>query len=365
MIAAACAAITFAPVMQAQQKFINATYSVSSWFKSQNEIVAEELKDFDFIYLSAAPKWEVADLDLPQSEINKKYVEQHTYPDPEFINKFVATVHETGGKVLCSFPGQEFIDIASSPERSKKFAQMMAQFVKKYNYDGIELDWEHTITEELHISFMQDIRKALTDLGNGKRQYWLTTALHHYRNYTPEQAKQLCDCADWINIMFYDMGGGIWGKTATHNTPLDQIKKSISTEWKHFPHEKLHIGLASYGFYYKGIKPGETIPEGKKLSDYGRYCNYTELPPLLADGWQEQWDDVAQCAYFVSPDRNEFMTLETKRSIDAKLDWIEESGFGGVFWWEYSCDWIRPQKSGERGTHLIIDHVTNRIKNNK
>ena len=361
MVAVCCVAIALSPVLQAQ-KLINATYSVSSWFKSQNEIVAEELQDFDFIYFSAAPAWEVEDFDLSQSEINKKYVDEHKYKDPEFVGKYVATVHETGGKILCSFPGQEFIDIASSPERSEKFAKMMAQFVKKYDYDGIELDWEHTIVEDLHISFMQKIRAALTELGNGKRQYWLTTALHHYRKYTPEQAKQLCDCADWINIMFYDMGGGTWGRVATHNSPLDKMKESILTEWKYFPYEKLHIGLASYGFYYKGIKPGETIPEGEKLGKYGRYCNYTELPALLADGWHEQWDDVAQCAYFISPDGNEFMTLETQQSMDAKLDWIKENGFGGVFWWEYSCDWVRPQKSGERGTHLIIDYVTGKIK---
>lgn len=350
--------------LQAQglSHLVNAIYSVGARLDSEDDIVREELASFDFIYMVAPPQWKAEDFDLTQQEINRKYVENHAYPDPGFFREYIGTVHETGGKVLCSFPGSEFIDIAASEERSVKFAEMMAAFVEKYDYDGIELDWEHTVTEELHLSFMQKIRKALDNLGQGKRHYLLTTALHHYRNYTALQAEQLCACADWINIMFYDMGGGIWGKVATHNAPLDVMAATVPRDWKYFPPEKLHIGLANYGFYYKGILPGEPVPQGKTLGDYGRYCNYTELPSLLANGWVEVWDDTAKCSYFFSPDRTEFMTLETRRSMDAKLEWIEKNGFGGVFWWEYSCDWIRPENPGEKGVHLITDYVTDKIK---
>lgn len=349
------------PIEAHGEDMIIATYSVGSKIKTESDIVAKELENYDFIYLMAAPAWEASDFDGSQQEINRKYVTEHTYPS-DVIEKYIATVHQTGGKILCSFPGQEFIDIASSVDRRKKFAMMMAEFVKKYDYDGIELDWEHTIDEELHLRFMQDIRHALTNHGNPSKRYWLTTALHHYRKYTQEQASQLCACIDWINIMYYDMGGGIWGKAATHNSPLDVMKKSIVTDWKYFPHDKLHIGLASYGFYYKGIMPGQQVAEGKNLGDYGRYCNYTELPALLENGWQEQWDDTAQCAYFFAPDKSQFMTLETQRSMDAKLEWIEENRFGGVFWWEYSCDWVKPTKGQDRGKHLITDYVTSKIR---
>ena len=345
------------------KKIINATYMVENDIKSDMDIVKAELDDFDFIYIMAGPKWAAEDFDLPQAEINRKYVQQHEYQHPDLIKKLIATIHETGGKILCSFPGTEFVDIASSVERGKKFAAMMAEFVKKYDYDGIELDWEHTISEDLHLRFMQEIRRELTQLGGDTRRYWLTTALHHYREYTPEQARQLYECVDWINIMFYDMGGGIWGTSPTHNCPLDQIKKAITdTDWKYFPHEKLHIGLACYGFKYKGIKPGETVATGKTLRDYGRYCGSNELPALIEKGWTEEWCEVPQCAYFFSPDKNEFMTVETHRSLDAKIDWVKQNGFGGVFWWEYTYDWIKPTKPGERGTHLLIDYVTSKIK---
>ena len=167
---------------------------VGSRIGSADDIVAEELADFDFIYLMAAPQWKAGDFDLTQEEIDRKYVDGYAYAGYPYIEKFIDTVHKTGGKVLCSFPGMEFIDIASSEERSLKFARMMARLVREYDYDGIELDWEHTITEELHLKFMQKIRKELDAVSEGRRQYWLTTALHHYRNYTQEQARQLCEC---------------------------------------------------------------------------------------------------------------------------------------------------------------------------
>ena len=344
-----------------RKEIMNSMYVVGSRIGSEQNIIAEELDDFDFIYLVAAPQWKAVDFDLPQEEIDRKYVDGYDYAGCPYIEKFISTVHETGGHVLCSFQGAEFIDIASSEDRSLKFARMMARLVREYGYDGIELDWEHTVTEDLHLKFMQKIRKELDAVADG-RKYWLTTALHHYRKYTPEQALQLSGCADWVNIMYYDMGGGTWGKSATHNAPLDMIKQSVSDGcWKYFPQEKLHIGLASYGFYYKGIMPGERVPEGESLNSFGRYCNYTELPPLIETGWKEEWDDKAECPYYISPDRTEFMTLENRRSLDAKLEWIADEGLPGVFWWEYTCDWVRPSAPGERGTHIVTDYVTEKL----
>lgn len=345
-----------------RKEIMNSMYVVGSRIGSEKDIVAEELDDFDFIYLVAAPQWTAGDFDLSWREIYRKYVKGYDYGGCPYIWKIINIVHETGGKVLCSFQGDEFIDIASSEDRSRKFARMMACLAEEYGYDGIELDWEHTVTEDLHLEFMQKIREELNAAADGKRYYWLTTALHHYRNYTPEQAGRLSGCVDWVNIMYYDMGGGTWGKAATHNAPLDMIKQSVSNGcWKYFPREKLHIGLASYGFYYDGILPGQRVPEGESLNSFGRYCSYTELLPLIETGWKEVWDDKAECPYYISSDRTGFMTIENHRSLDAKLEWIADEGFSGIFWWEYTCDWVRPSAQGERGIHLVTDYVTDRL----
>lgn len=344
--------------------FVYATYSAGERLKTQEHIAPQNLQEFDLFYLVASPKWIGTDFDLEQLVINKKYIESNNYISHfnlDLVLKYIDNIHKVGGKVLCSFSGRQFIEIASIPERRIKFATMMAQFVKRFNYDGIELDWEHTVNVSLHLSFMKEIREALDKL-NANHPLFLTTALNPYHKYTKEQAESLSNCADWINLMFYDMGGGCWKeKSASHNAPLNEIKLLIK-EWNHFPPQKICIGLPSYGFYYKNLQPETTTEGDKNLGDHGRYCNYTELPGLLAKGWYEKWDSLSQSSYFISPDNNEFVTLESYRSLDAKLDWIKKNNFRGVFWWEFHCDWVASSRNGKRGKHLIMDYVTQKIK---
>lgn len=346
------------------QDFVYATYTVGARLQGPQYVSSSNVKEFDFIYLVASPQWIAIDFDGSQEEINKKYVTNFEYTslyNNNFVPAYIDSIHSIGKKVLCSFPGRQLIEIASNPLRRIKFATMMANFIEKFHYDGIELDWEHTLTIPLHTAFIKDIREALNNL-NLKRQLYLTTALHPYHQYTKEQADELSRYVDWINIMFYDMGGGCWGaRQATHNAPLDQMK-SLIKNWETFSPKKICIGLASYGFYYKDLAPKQKTAEGRTLADHGRYCNYTELPELLKLGWFERWDKDEECSFFISPNNNEFITLETPRSLDAKLKWIEENKFRGVFWWEFHCDWIIPTNSQERGKHLIMDYVTSKIR---
>lgn len=344
--------------------FIYATYSVGEKLKTQENVAPQNLREFDIFYLVASPKWISMDFDQEQSQIYKKYIERNdyiSYFNHGLIQKYIDNIHETDGKVLCSFPGQQFIEIASIPERRIKFADMMAQFIKKFNYDGIELCWEQTVNISLHLNFIVEIREALDRLNLKKHLYLITTLQPHYQ-YTQKQAEDLCKYIDWINLTFYDMEGNSWkGRMKSPNASLQQIKQLIKN-WQHFAPQKLCIGLPSYGFHYKNRQPEAITEEDKNFANRGRYCNYIELPELLQKGWYEKWDSISQSSYFISPDNNEFMTLESYRSLDAKLNWIQKNGFKGIFWQEFHCDWIAPAKAGERGKHLIMDYVTKKIK---
>lgn len=344
--------------------FVYATYSVANRFRGPAWTNEANLREFNFIYLSAAPSWEVDDFDKSWEQIRAQYLDKETPPGLKHVDRihtYIANAHRAGARVLCSFPGEKFIDIASHPQRRNKFARLMAAWVQRFQYDGIELDWEHTITIPLHIAMMKEIRCALNEL-KSDQPFYVTTALHPGHKYSPEQAKELSAYCDWINIMFYDMGGGCWqGRKATHNSPLNAMKRLIGN-WQAFSPDKLCIGLASYGFYYKDLQPKELTPEGRVLADHGRYWNYTELPGLIQQGWTGIWDDPEHGAFMVSPDKREFVTLETPRSIDLKLDWVQECGFRGVFWWEFHCDWVPPNQQDQRGTHLIMDHVSRRLR---
>ena len=74
---------------------------------------------------------------------------------------------------------------------------------------------------------------------------------------------------------------------------LDGAYASKLEHWKVFDKRKLCLGLANYGFYYKGLKPGQKA-DGP-LRDYGSYITYKEFLPRLANGWTEEYDPAARC----------------------------------------------------------------------
>lgn len=336
-------------------KPVHGMYVMEGRIVSEEEITEAALSDFDFFYLVAPPRWEAEDFDQDEQWILDKYVSGHQYARPQVVSRFVETAHKVGACVLCSFPGREFIHIATDSLRRERFARMAAAFADRYGYDGIELDWEHTVTPELHVAMMEALRRALSRRPEGKT--WLTTALNTEHNYPADLAERLQSAADWVNLMYYDMGGGDWGRVPGHNAPLDRIRQNYSENWSQFDPRRLHIGLASYGYGYQGIAPGDTVPPGKTLSDYFMQS----YRPDRREGWHEVWDQTAECPYFFAPDGSAFMTAENDRSVRAKLDWIREKGFGGIFWWEFHCDWVPPVEAGGKGTHLITDYATEYI----
>ena len=342
------------PHGEAPAPLIHATYSVYSRLVPE-EMCVDQLKNYQYYYFQAMPSWKPEEFDAPLEDILREKVDNHQYSDgaQETIDRYIGLIHETGNQIYLSFSGTRYNQIAEDPARRAKFAVYMAAFARHHHFDGLELDWEHTVTKEMHLALMQEIRAALDSLGTlDGRRYGLTTALNSEHNYSQEEADALSACADWINIMYYDMGGGWWGKTGTHNTPLPAIQANFEANWSRFDPKKIHIGLASYGYYYEGVLPGETLPEGERMSDHARDFFYPDLPGLLKKGWTEAWDDQAQCPYYFAPDSSAFVSADNARSIAAKMAWVEEMGFGGVFWWEYHCDYIPSE-----GRHLLMDCI--------
>ncbi len=338
-------------MIQKDTAFMHSTYSVLSRLVPE-EMEAKYHKEYDFVYIQAMPKWKAEEFDRPMDVIIDSMVTGHRYERQEIFETFRETVHEAGCKLLLSFSGGRFINIATDSTRLRRYAVYMASIARHHGYDGIELDWEGTVTKELHLKMIQEVRACLDSLERlDGRKYWLTTALNCEHSYSKEEAQTLSASLDWINIMYYDMGGGYWGRTATHNAPLDAIKENYLSNWSRFDRKKIHIGLANYGYWYEGIRPGVTLPEGDKLSKHGgRDFFLYELPDLLEAGWKEVWDEKACAPYYYSPDGKFLVSADSQRAIDLKVQWARDMGFGGVFWWEFHCDWIYGE---EGGRHLL------------
>ena len=343
------------------QDFIHATYLVGNSLKDMEKVKQIDYSQFQYIYLMAAPQWSQEDFGQPQENIIKHLVSDHQYAKDqgiEIVPLLIEEAHKNKTKVLLSFAGAGFNEIVSSIEKQKKFIDMMIRFIDKYNYDGIEIDWEQDLSLPLHAECISNIRLKLDDLEkkrNDSKHLYLTTALHSWQVYHKELANKLASNVDWINIMTYDMGGGIWGNVPEHNTPLNKMEKELKN-WKVFNRNKLCIGLANYGFIYKDLSPGIKI-EGK-LDKNGKYFSYNNMLPLLQKGWVEQYDKKAKVSYYFSPDKSEFITMENPKTILTKIQWITKEKYRGAFWWEFNYDIIYPTTQTGKIRHHLIDVVS-------
>lgn len=339
--------------------FIHAAYSVESLL-SEAELTNPGYDAFQFIYLMATPEWAGLDFDRPQDAVDA-YATQFDYLKqggkmalaPSMIEK----AHAAGARILLCFGGQqEFLPLLENPDRIAKFVGYMVRLVEKNGYDGIDMDWEITLDKELHARMMALLRERFDELSERTvRYYYLTTALSIDHEYDRALADRLAGAVDWINIMSYDMCDGVWGSTPSHNTSMERMRSKLE-HWKVFDKRKLCLGLANYGFYYKGLKPGQKA-DGP-LRDYGSYITYKEFLPRLANGWTEEYDPAAEVSYYFSPDRTEFVTIDNPSSIRSKIEWIKAGGYLGAFWWEFHHDYVAPGAENPQGSHYLIDIVT-------
>ncbi|KAI3379773.1 hypothetical protein SNEBB_002045 [Seison nebaliae] len=294
-------------------------------------------------------------------------------------------------KTLLSLGGattgiQKFRDIANDDEKRIKFIKNSIKYLRKFHFDGIDIDWEYPKEEdkEQFSIFLSDYREALEEeaRNSGKPRLLLTAAVAAWtpnvkKGYdVPEISKSL----DFINIMAYDYHG-VWNKETGHNAPLtprsDQsgTQRTLNVEasvdgWIELgaKPEKLVLGLAAYGrtftlsdesmtdmnspisgagdagkysgsagmitYYEVCEKFGKTKKkdedeeeEGEEEDDYSDEEN---------NGWTIEWNDDQQVPYAYRGDQ--WIGYDNKESIRLKTNLVKSKGLGGAMIWTLDFD---------------------------
>lgn len=355
-----------APVISANPppfSFIHGCYVYAYKLQGRVQLNQTRFDRFNVIYLLGYPIWKAEDFLYPSGDLAVRLGGGYQYPAgdkgralaPEFIQR----AQSAGVKVLLAVQDGEFLPVCQNSAARARFVQHICDFVVRHGYDGLDIDWEEQFDLELHLELMQQFRERLDQIGSGRR-LMLTTAILAGKRYPSAQASRLAGLVDWVNVMTYDLGGALYGERAFHNAGLDQVAK-YAQQWSIFPPQKICLGLANYGYLYRGISPNQRLTAGA-LRAVGRSLSYNDLLALLAAGWQESFDPMAMAPYYFSPDGQDFATMENARSLQAKMDWIIPRGYRGVFWWEFQSD-FRYASAGQMATHPLIDVVEQIIRN--
>lgn len=203
------------------------------------------------------------------------------------------------------------------------FVKSVMNFVRKYDLDGVDLDWEYPDDNSPSAVHYVDLVNELADSLHQKGKL-LTAAVISYGAKAFGIKNEVFKKMDWLNIMAYDDDYGP-SFIAAHS-PYSLAKKSLDF-WineRGLPRNKAILGLP---FYSK-----------KGMGNYG-----SSYKALLKDG-ASPLDDYWKGAFY-----NGQLTIESKTKL------AKDMGCGGVMIWEITQD--------TNDEHSLLK-IINKVKNN-
>jgi chitinase len=264
--------------------------------------------------------------------------------------KLIPKAHAAGVRVLVCVqgPASGFSKVAASPEARSRFAQNVKDFILKYSYDGVDMDWEVPAGQAdvaNDVLLMQALRDALPS-----PNYLVSMATPsepgHWGEY---DFAHLTPIVDFFNVMTYDFHGP-WTKHAGHNSPLFSnesdpgLDGSIDDSMNLYlnklgvPPEKINLGTAFYGYEFPvgQLYVPCDCEKSTASRNYGTYIKQR----IGKDGWTNLVDPIAMAPYLVHSNAAPgFITYDDADSTARKVAYaLDVRDLGGVFMWELSED---------------------------
>lgn len=266
-----------------------------------------------------------------------------------------------------AFGSEPFRKLTENVFRMNGFVYDAIEFLRKYNFDGLDIDWEYPRGADDRAAFVSLIKELrLAFEGEAKstdnEKLLLTAAVPASFEAIAAgyDVAELAKYLDYINVMTYDFHGQ-WEDTVGHNSPLFPLNSAstfqqkltvdfAAKEWARqgAPVEKLIIGMPVYGRTFTlddpvkfdigakavgGGKAGKYTGESGFLSYY-EVCDFLHEPNTTL-----VWDNEQQVPFAYRGDQ--WVGFDDERSLRTKVNWLKTEGFGGIMVWSVDLDDFR------------------------
>ena len=251
-----------------------------------------------------------------------------------------------------------FSMMAKDENKRAVFCHSVNEHMKKYNLDGLDIDWEYPTVSADNETGRDDndtqnfnilLRQLRDTLGTSKIISFASSSSAKYVDW-PTAIKYI----DYVNVMTYDMGAAPKG----HNSPLYKsstfdsrsCEESVDLHKKAgVPYNRQVMGIPFYG------KAEKSPASGTKIFEYS--VKYYEIPGILNDGVYKNkplarpvtrvWEKTACVPYLVDESGKNVLSYDDPESMAAKGAFIKNKGLlGGMFWeFRYDTDDMALQKA--------------------
>ncbi|KAL3288168.1 hypothetical protein HHI36_002619 [Cryptolaemus montrouzieri] len=251
--------------------------------------------------------------------------------------------------------------MVSDEKRRRRFVQNALNFIKKYNFDGLDLDWEFpgkrggtTTDKENFLLLVKELKSEF------KKHNLLLTAAFGAGKDTIDIAydvEGLSAYLDFIHMMCYDYHG-TWDQKTGANAPLRSddvlnVEYTINYMIKlGAPPNKLVLGLPLYGRTFimdkpvlnpkKKMKLGmaaqSTGFQGKFTREAG-FMGYNEICLEInnkTSGWTSYWDGESRTPYLVKEDK--VICYDNEQSLREKIKFGIKKKLAGFMVWSIDTD---------------------------
>lgn len=300
---------------------------------------------------------------VPTEDIDQSDNEQAPYKRIialKQLNPNLKVMLAVGGWMIGYAP---FRQLTENAYRQTSFIFDVIEFLRKKNFDGLDLCWEFPRgldDKEKFSNLIKELRESFDGeaKSSGKARLLLSAAVPASfeaisAGYdVPTINKYL----DFMNVMTYDFHGD-WEQVVGHNSPLFPLNSATAYqkkltldfsagEWvrQGASKENLVIGLPTYGRTFTLANPNLTdidapAARGGRPGQYTKesgFLSFFEVCELLKSQATLVWDNEQMIPYAYKGDQ--WVGFDDPRSFKMKVQWLKQNGYSGIMIWSVDMD---------------------------
>jgi chitinase len=268
-----------------------------------------------------------------------------------------------------------FSEMSRTAETRKKFVESVVAFIREYNLDGLDIDWEYPGMEgignpyvpedkENFTSLMRELREGMDKIGKDQVLTFAVAGWEEFFNHV--ELDKVMPHVTYMNVMSYDLAGGDDKFTSHHTnlgwvkmediegTPAAAIIREEGDSTKPYSAEKIIaycmnkgvnpgqivIGGAFYGKGWIGVPPANNGLYQSNRGHWRERNSYSAIREKREDknGFVRFWDPIAKAPFLYNATDSIFLSYEDTVSIRFKTEYAIKTGLGGIMFWSLGGD---------------------------
>ncbi|WP_071027292.1 glycosyl hydrolase family 18 protein [Peptoniphilus raoultii] len=244
----------------------------------------------------------------------------------QYVNNYKALGIDVWGYLDNSFDPEITRKALSNDITRKKIIDKTIELCKKYNMNGLNIDFENTYTDDrdLITKFVEELSEV-TKENNILLSVDVTPQISSDVKNEPYDRKALVDFADYICVMTYDQH---WAKSEEAGSVAEfpWVEGSINVLFRNIPREKMILGVPLYMRLWTE-ENGKVSSKTISMNECASIISSRGLSPK----WQE---DIGQ--YYVEytdGSATNKIWIENKDSIKRKVSLVNKYKLAGLASW--------------------------------